>query len=48
VARTKRFANGKTLPQAEFISAEEVKSVRGVPRKMLRHFVGTSSLRVYR
>ena len=31
MARTKRFANGKTLPQAEFISAEEVRSFPGAP-----------------
>ena len=27
IHHTKRFAFGKTLPQAEFISAEEVKSM---------------------
>ena len=30
----KRFAPGKTLPQAEFISAEEVKSATGVPARL--------------
>ena len=30
IHHTKRFAFGKTLPQAEFISAEEVRS-KGVP-----------------
>ena len=29
----KRFSMGKTLPQAEFTSAEELKSVRGAPTK---------------
>ena len=28
---TKRFANGKTLPQAEFISAEEAQLLQGSP-----------------
>ncbi len=32
IHHTKRFARGKTLPQAEFISAEEVKFHLGFPR----------------